>query len=56
MILLEGWRRFNGRYWSLESRLEGERATLKYPVLAQFEREIVGKGNQTIHRNHHPRR
>ncbi len=40
----EGWRRYNGRYWSLESRLESERATLKYPVLAQFEREIVEEG------------
>jgi len=40
----EGWRRYNGRYWSLESRLESERATLKYPVLAQFEREIVEVG------------
>lgn len=36
-----GWLRFNGRYWSLERRLDGERATLKYPVLEQFEREII---------------
>lgn len=40
----QGWQRYNGRYWSLESRLESERATLKYPVLAQFEREIVEVG------------
>jgi hypothetical protein len=37
----EEWRWYNGRYWSLESRLESARATLKYPVVAQFEKEIV---------------
>lgn len=39
----EGWQRCNGRYWSLESRLESERATLKYPVLAHFEEEIISR-------------
>jgi len=36
-----GWRRFNGRYWSLESRLEGDRAALKYPLLKRLEEEIA---------------
>jgi hypothetical protein len=43
----EGWRRFSGRYWSLESRLEGERATLRYPVWAQFEREVISRLHTT---------
>lgn len=35
------WRRYNGYLWSLERRLGSERATLKYPDVAAFEREVI---------------
>lgn len=36
-----GWQLYNGHYWALETRLEGERATLKYPSTSRMEGELV---------------